>query len=70
MVFGHKRGQGYPWDGLVVLWNPSDFLALYDGNLGVRYGFFYADVISDNRTVPDLIILDGLFKGLCERPSY
>ena len=70
VVFDHKRGQGYPWDGLVVLWDPSDFIALYGGYLGTIDGFCSADVISGNRTVSDLILLDGLFKGLCERPSY
>ena len=70
VVFGHKRGQGYPWDGLVVLWDPSDCLALYGGYLGTIDGFCSADVIGGNRTVSDLILLDGLFKGLCGRPSY
>ena len=70
VVFGHKRGQGYPWGGLVVLWDPSDCLALYGGYLVNIYGFCSADVIDGNRTVSDLILLDGLFKGLCGRPSY
>ena len=61
MVFGHKRGEGYPWGGLVVIWAPSDCLALYDGYLGFIYGFFFADVIGGNRTVSDLILLNGLF---------
>ena len=61
MVFGHKRGQGYPWDDLVVLWYPSDFLDFYDGCLGGIDGFFSADVIGGNRTVSDLVILDGFF---------
>ena len=61
MVFGHRRGQGYPWDGLVVRWAPSDFIALYDGYLGAIYGFCSADVIGGNRTVSDLFLLDGFF---------
>ena len=70
VVFGHKRWQGYPWDGLVVRWDSSDFLALYGGYLGTIDGFCYADVIGGNSTVSDLILLNGLFKGLCGRPSY
>ena len=61
MVFGHKRGQGYPWDGLVVIWDPSDCLELYDGHLGAIYGFCSSDVISDYWTVYDLVLLDGFF---------
>ena len=61
MVFGRKRGKGYPLDGLVVLWAPSDCLALYDGYLGSKDGFYSADVISGNRTVSDLSLLDGFF---------
>ena len=56
MVFCHNRGQGYPWDGLVVLWDPSDCLALYDGYLGTIYGFCSDDVIGGNRKVPDLVL--------------
>ena len=65
MVFVHKRGQRYPWNGLVVLWATSDCIALYDGYLGSIDGFCSADVISVNPTVSDLVLLDGLFKGLC-----
>ena len=54
----------------MVLWDPSDCLALYGGYLGTIDGFCSADVIGGNRKVSDLILLDGLFKGLCERPSY
>ena len=61
VVFVHKREQGYPWGGLVVLWDPSDCLALYDGYLGAIDGFCSADVIGGNRTVSDLVLLDGLF---------
>ena len=61
MVFGHKRGQGYPWDDLVVIWDPYDCLDLYDGYLGAIYGFCYADIVSGNRTVSDLVLLNGLF---------
>ena len=61
VVFGHDRGKGYPWDGLVVLWYPSDCFALYGGYLGAIYGFFSDDVICGNWAVPDLIILDGFF---------
>ena len=57
-------------DGLVVLWDPYDFLDLYDGYLGAIYGFCYADVIGGNWTVYDLVLLDGLLKGLCRRPYY
>ena len=61
VVFGHKRGQGDPWDGLVVLWNPSYFLALYDGYLGAIDGFCSAYFIGGNRTVSDLVLLDVFF---------
>ena len=61
VVFGHKRGQGYPWGGLMVLWDNSDFLAFYDGYLGDIDGFCYADVIGGNRIVSDLVPLDGFF---------
>ena len=63
MVLGHKMGQGYPWDGLVAIWTPSDCLALYDGHLGAIYGFCSADVISGNWKVSDLVLLDGIFQG-------
>ena len=59
MVFGHDRGNGYPWDGIVVIWDPYDCFALYDGYLGAKYGFFSCDVICGDWTVPDLIILDS-----------
>ena len=61
VVFGHKRGQGYPWDGLVVLWAPSDRLALYDGYLGAIDEFCSSYVIGGNPAVSDLVLLDGLF---------
>ena len=61
MVFGHKRGQGCPWDGLVVLWNTSYCLDLYDGYLGDIYGFCSAYVIGGNWKVSYLVILDGFF---------
>ena len=61
VVFGHKREEGYPWDGLVVLWNPSGFFALHDGYLGDIYGFYSADVIGGNWTVSDLVLLESLF---------
>ena len=61
VVFGHKRGEGYPWYGLVVLCNPSDILALYDGYLEAIYGFWSADVIDGNWTVYYLVILDGFY---------
>ena len=61
MVFGHKRGQGYPWDGIVVLWNNYDFLDFYDGYLGDIYGFYYDNVIGGNQAVSDLVLLDGFF---------
>ena len=61
MVFGNKRGQGYPWSGLVVLWDLSVFLALYDGYLGGIDGFCSADVIGGNRKVSDLVLLGGFF---------
>ena len=70
MVFGHKRGQGCPWDGLVVLWDPSGCLALYDGYLVSIDGFCSADVIGGNQKVSYLVLLDGFFYGLCRRPSY
>ena len=61
VVFGHKRGQGYPLDGLVVLWDTSDCLELFDGYLGGIDGFFSADVIGGNRKVSDLVLFDGFF---------
>ena len=61
MAFGHKRGKGYPFDGLVVLWDPSYCLALCYGCLVAIDGFCSADVIGGNRTVSDLVLLDGLF---------
>ena len=61
MVFGHKRGEGYLWDSLVVIWDLSDCLALYDGYLGNIYGFFYADVIGGNPTVSDLYLVFTCF---------
>ena len=61
VVFGHRRGQGGPWDGLVLLWTPYDCLALYDGYLGAIDGFCSADVIGGNQTVSDLVLLYGFF---------
>ena len=61
VVFGHKRGQGYPWGGLVVIWAPSDCLAFCGGYLGGIDGFCSVDVISGNMTVSDLFLLDGFF---------
>ena len=55
-------GQGYPCDGLVVLWYPYDCLAFYGGYLGAIDGFFSADVIGGNRIVSDLVLMDGFFK--------
>ena len=46
----------------MVLWYPSDCLALYDDYLRAIDGFYSADVISSNRTVYDFVLLDGLFK--------
>ena len=60
-MFGHKRGQGHPWDGLVVIWDPYDFLALYDDYLGGIYGLYSTDVIGGNWTVYDLVLLGGFF---------
>ena len=70
MVFGHKRGKGCPWGGIMVLWDTSDCIALYYGYLGAIDGFYSADFIGGNQTVSDLIILDGLFSGLYRWPSY
>ena len=61
MVFGHNKGRGDPWDGLVVIWTPSDCLDLHYGYLGAIYGFFSADVIGGNLKVSDLVLLDGFF---------
>ena len=61
VVFGYDRGKVYPWDGLVVIWDPSDCLALYDGYLGTIYGFCSADIISDNQKFSDLVLLHGFF---------
>ena len=60
-VFDHERDQGYPWDGLVVLWDPFDCFDFYDGYLGDIDGFYSADFVYGNRTVSDLILLDGFF---------
>ena len=70
MVFGHKRGVGYPRGGLMVLWYHYDCLAFYDGYLGAIDGFFSADVIGGNWTFYNLVLLDGFFQGLCTRPYY
>ena len=61
VVFSHDRGKGYAWDGLVVLWDTSNCIALFDGYFGGIYGFCCDDFICGNWKVPDLIILDGLF---------
>ena len=45
----------------MVIWDPSDCLDLYDGYLGVIDGFCSSDVIFVNCTVPDLVLLGGLF---------
>ena len=52
-------GSGYPRDGLVVLWTPSDGLALYDGYLGATYVFCSDDVVCGDWAVSDLIFLNG-----------
>ena len=44
VVFGHYRGQGYPWGGLVMIWDPYGCLDLYGGYLGGIYGLCSADV--------------------------
>ena len=56
MVFGNKRWQSYPWDGLVVIWDPSDCLALYDEYMGTIYGFLSTDLIGGNWRVSDLVL--------------
>ena len=61
MVFGHKREQGYPLYGLVVLWDPSVCLDFYDGYLEAIDGLYSADIIGGNWTVSDLVLLDGFF---------
>ena len=61
MVFGHERGQRYPWDGFVVLWGTSDFFAFYGSYLGSIDGFCSADVVCGNFKVPDLVLLGNLF---------
>ena len=61
VVFGHDRWQEYHWYGLVMLWGPSDVLALYDGYLGGIYGFCSSDAVCGNWKVPDLVLLNGLF---------
>ena len=61
VVFGHERGQGYLWGVHVVLWYPSDCLALYGGYLGNIDGFYSAGVFCGNWKFPDLILLGGLF---------
>ena len=61
VVFGHERGQGYPWDDLVVLWNPSDWLDLFDSYLGAIHVFCSANVVCGNWTVTDFIRLNGIF---------
>ena len=54
-------GQGYPWDGIVVLWDIYDCLALYDEYLGAIDGFFSADIIGVNLKASGLVLLDSLF---------
>ena len=61
VVFVYERGEGYSLGFLVVVWSPSDFLALYSGYLGGIDGFLSAYFVCGNWTVPDLIILNGLF---------
>ena len=61
VVFGNEGGQGYHWDGLVVIWVPYYLLALYDGYLGPIYGFCSNNVVFGNSTVPGLVLLNGLF---------
>ena len=61
VVFGHRRGKGYLWYGLVVLCYPYDCLALYDMYLGAIDGFCFNDVIGGNWTVSYLVILNGFF---------
>ena len=61
VVFGHDRGKGCPWYGLLMLWDPSDCFALYDGYLGAINVFCSDYVICGNWTVPDLIILYVFF---------
>ena len=61
VVFGHERGKGYPWGGIVVIWDPSDCFDLYDGYLAAIYGFCSADDICGNWTVTYLILIYGFF---------
>ena len=61
VVFVHDRGQGYPWDDLVVLWALFDCLAWYDVYLEYTDGFCSTDIICGNWKFPYLILLDGLF---------
>ena len=61
VVFVHYRGQEYPWDGLLVIRDPSDCLALYDRSLGSIDVFYSADFIGGNRTVYYLVPLDDFF---------
>ena len=70
VVFGHERGQGYIWGVHVVLWYPSDCLALYGGYLGNIYGFYSAGVFCGNWKFPDLVLFGGLFQKNCRRPYY
>ena len=61
VMFGQTRGQGCPWDAFLVLWDPSDCLALYHGYLGAIDGFWSDHIIGGNWTVSDLVLLDGFF---------
>ena len=72
MVFVHDRGQGHPWGGLVVLWYPYYFLALYDDYMEAIDVFCYADVLCDNWKVPGWLFLTAYFKVCvdCHPPSF
>ena len=45
----------------MVIWAPFCCLDLYDGYLATIYGFCSADVMVDNWTVSDLVLLDVFF---------
>ena len=62
VVFGHEKGKGYPWDGLVVIWDPCDCLALYDGYLEAIYGFCSDDDVCGNWTVKILLFCTASLK--------
>ena len=49
----------------MMLWSPSDGLALDDGYFWSVDVFFLVYVVDGDQTVSDLVSFNGLFKRLC-----